>query len=179
MKRLTGAVFAALIMLLPNLVAAQQHVTVDFSTGQLWHQYGYGQSDVYQVVLPRPSAQATMRVNERAVIGHLTQAEYKPAWGPTPNMRRKDPSLPRIVRYGHPRHALGIYRLRIDWQKSGNHKFWQYVRIHGGAKMADLNQAKSSGCIRMLDPDIVQLVANIEAAQAAGETEVIVTFGHL
>jgi len=167
------------ITLCAGSAAAQQHITVDFTTGQLWHQYGDGQSDVYQIVLPTTTAQATMRVAQRPVIGQFDRAEYKPSWGPTPNMRRRDPSLPAVVRYGHPRHALGIYRLRIAWQNSGNHEFWQYVRIHGGAKEEDLNQAKSSGCIRMLDPDILRLVANIQAAQAAGETEVIVIFVHL
>jgi len=181
MRHCIAAMFVVVISitLCAGSAAAQQHITVDFTTGQLWHQHGDGQSDVYQVVLPKTTAQATMRVAQRPVIGQFDRADYKPTWGPTPNMRRRDPSLPAVVRYGHPRHALGIYRLRIAWQNSGNHEFWRYVRIHGGAKEEDLNQAKSSGCIRMLNPDIQRLVANIQAAQAAGETEVIVVFVHL
>jgi len=179
MRHFIGLAFATIIALSVSVATAQQFITVDFATGHLWHQYGDGQSDVYQIVLPKPSAQATMRLSERPVIGTLTQADYKPTWGPTPNMRRRDPSLPAVVRYGHPRHALGIYRLRIAWQNSGNHRFWQYVRIHGGAKVADLTLAKSSGCIRMLDQDILQLMANVRAAQAQGDHKVIVTFGHL
>jgi len=159
-------------------VQAQQYITVDFSTGQLWHMYGNGQRDVYQVVLPRQSAQNSMNLT-RPVVGRYTQADYKPTWWPTSNMRRRDSSLPRAVPYGHSRHPIGLYRLRIAWQNPSNPGFWQPVRIHGGAKVADLNQAKSAGCVRMLDQDINRLVANKKRAQHQGEVEVIVTFGFL
>jgi len=173
-------VLMIVVWLLGTIVPAhaQQFITVDFSTGQLWHMYGDNERDVYQVVLPRQSAQAAMAITQ-PVIGRFTQADYKPTWWPTLNMRRNDPSLPSAVRYGHPRHPIGVYRLRIAWQNPNNPGFWIPVRIHGGAKERDLNQAKSAGCIRMLDVDIERLVANKKRAQAAGQTEVIITFGFL
>jgi len=135
---------------------AQQMITVDYSTGQLYHLYtlnGEDRTDRYQVVLPKTHVQRTMGLT-RPVIGTLTQADYKPTWWPTANMRRNDPSLPKAVRYGQSRHPIGIYRLRIAWQNPRNPAFWEAVRIHGNAQTSDLNGAESAGCVRMIDQDI-------------------------
>ncbi len=157
-------------------VRAQQFITVDFSTGQLWHLYGEGQRDVYQVVLPKETVQREMNLSQ-PVIGQYVQADHKPTWWPTANMRARKPSLPREVRYGQSEHPIGIYRLRVDWQNPRNPDFWLPVRIHGGAKLADLNEAESAGCVRMLDEDIVRLVTNIKQARGHGETDIKVSFG--
>jgi len=159
--------------------SAQQFITVDFSSGQLWHTYGDGRQDLYQVVLPKHSVQSQMNIHEQPVVGRYEQADFKPTWWPTARMRREDNSLPPAVRFGEPRHPIGIYRMRILWQNPDSHSFWSPVRIHGGAQVQDLNQSKSAGCVRMLDQDIVRLVANLEQAKLDGDLEVIVTFGFL
>jgi lipoprotein-anchoring transpeptidase ErfK/SrfK len=160
-------------------VSAQQMITVDYSTGQLWHLYslnGESKTDSYQIVLPKIRVQQEMNLS-RPVIGTLKQADYKPTWWPTANMRRKNKALPKQVRYGQHGHPIGIYRLQITWHNPIDSDFWQSVRIHGNAKQADLNEAESAGCVRMLDEDIKQMVGNIEAAQRQGEKEVQVSFG--
>ena len=170
------------VLICVGLVAqaqAQQMITVDYSTGQLYHLYslnGESRTNTYQIVLPKAHVQREMNL-KRPVLGTFTQADYKPAWWPTENMRRKNPALPREVRYGQRGHPIGIYRLRIAWHNPSDPDFWAPVRIHGGAKTADLNEAESAGCVRMLDPDIVQMVNNISAAQQQGESVVHVSFG--
>lgn len=159
-----------------STLRAQQFITVDFSSGQLWHHYGQGQRDVYPIVLPKSEVQQQMNFTH-PVLGELNQADYKPTWWPTQNMRRNNPALPSSIRYGQRGHPIGIYRLRIGWMNPNNPSFWGPVRIHGGAKYADLYEAESAGCVRMLDEDIVQMVENINQAQQFGEPHVQVSFG--
>ena len=181
MRRIARSFIMVMLLCLPMKAVAQsdeQQIVVDFSTGQLWHFHTNDQPDVYQVVLPKTEVQTTMGVS-RPVHGHLTQADYKPTWWPTQNMRAGDSTLPKSVPYGNPRHPIGLFRLRIDWQNPINPNFWNPVRIHGGAKEVDLNQYKSAGCVRMLDEDIDRLVRNIEHAKGKGMVSVRVTFGYL
>jgi lipoprotein-anchoring transpeptidase ErfK/SrfK len=159
---------------------AQQFITVDFSTGQLWHLYGEGQRDVYPIVLPKEGVQRVMNMS-RPVHGVFEAADYKPTWRPTANMRRKNPALPRSVSYGQSGHPIGIYRLRISWLNPVDPHFWGPVRIHGGAKNADLHGAESAGCVRMLDEHIEHLVRTIESARSLGGENnqmVKVSFGY-
>jgi len=158
------------------LAHAQQFITVDFSTGQLWHLYGDGQQDVYPVVLPRERVQTAMNISQ-PVLGKFSQADYRPTWWPTANMRRNNPTLPSSVSYGQSGHPIGIYRIRIAWINPSDPSFWRPVRIHGGAKLVDLHQLKSAGCVRMLDDDIKRLVSNINLAGQGGKPEVQVSFG--
>jgi len=155
---------------------ATQFINVDFSTGQLWHLYGDGQRDMYPVVLPRLGVQNSLNLTQ-PVVGRFRHADYKPTWWPTVNMRRRNPSLPSSVSYGQPGHPIGIYRIRIDWVNPANPLFWRPVRIHGGAKSVDLHEAKSAGCVRMLDTDIAQLVSTIKLAGQGEKAEVQVSFG--
>lgn len=171
--------FATVMMLVfliitPLVVQAQQMIVVDFTTGQLWHLYGEGQRDRYQVVLPKIQVQEQMNLSS-PVRGSFTQADYKPTWWPTENMRKRKPSLPTAVSYGQSGHPIGIYRLRIAWQNPQDPEFWAPVRIHGGAKLADLNEAESAGCVRMLDADITRLVENIK--RHSGDVQVM--FGRM
>jgi len=159
-----------------STLRAQQFIAVDFNSGQLWHLYGEGQRDVYPVVLPKYDVQRQMDIT-RPVLGQLNQADYKPTWWPTQNMRRKNPALPSSISYGQRGHPIGIYRLRIGWTNPSNPSFWGPIRIHGGAKLADLYDAESAGCVRMLDQDIVRMVENISRAQQSGESQVQVSFG--
>src|SRR5690606_32672291 len=52
---------------------------------------------------------------------HVTHKRKNPEWRPTPNMRRKDPSLPAVVRPG-PSNPMGV---RAIYLAQG------YLRIHG------------------------------------------------
>jgi lipoprotein-anchoring transpeptidase ErfK/SrfK len=111
------------------------------------------------------------------VLRKFSQADYRPTWWPTANMRRNNPTLPSSVSYGQSGHPIGIYRIRIAWINPSDPSFWRPVRIHGGAKLVDLHQLKSAGCVRMLDDDIKRLVSNINLAGQGGKPEVQVSFG--
>lgn len=80
-------------------------------------------------------------------------------------MKRKNPDLPDAVPYSPNDHPIGIYRLRVAWQNAPDDHFWQPIRIHAGAKVADLRLNKSAGCVRMRDPDAVHLVESIDHYQ--------------
>ncbi len=149
-----------------------QYVGVDFDFREL--RYFGDTRKIYPVVLPNPTELKNMQLEVGPVDGTLTQVDHKPTWWPTPNTRADRPNLPRAVPYGHRLHPLGIYRLRIAWENPRDANFWQYVRIHGGAKQGDLYERLSLGCIRMRDPDITELVALIR--QHGGQLQV--TFGY-
>jgi len=67
-----------------------------------------------------------------------------PTWVPTPEMRRRDPTLPVSVPPG-PRNPMGLYALDLGWT---------YYRIHGTNEPQSIGRAASSGCFRMLPKDI-------------------------
>lgn len=168
-----GVIAALLFMMIPSFSdASEQVVFVDLKNARILHYYGENKEpDIYPIVLPRTNVQRLMRL-VRPIHGTFTRADYKPTWWPTENMRRKDPSLPRAVHYGEARHPIGIYRLRIAWQNPVNPRFWDAVRIHGGARADDLYEGKSSGCFRMLDSDVTRMVNIIESH--GGEARVTV-----
>ncbi len=164
---------SALVSPAAQAVTYQSTITVDFDFKEVRYQGG-GVSRIYPAVLPKPTALQSMQLDRWPVWGMLSQTDREPAWMPTPNMRRANPRLPKVVRYGEPLHPIGIYRLRVNWQNPTRPSFWQYVRIHGGAKEKDLYQHLSSGCVRMLDADITDMVALLKSA--GGETRI--TFGY-
>jgi hypothetical protein len=159
---------------------AAAHATTAISTIDVdfdFHEVRYRDSAnrrIYPAVLPKPNALQSMQLERQPVWGLLSQIDHKPTWWPTPNTRRARPTLPQAVPYGHRLHPIGIYRLRVHWQNPTRPNFWQYVRIHGGAKEQDLYQKLSSGCVRMLDANISEMVSLIR--HAGGTT--LVTFGY-
>ena len=164
---------SALVSPTAHAASPSSTIIVDFDFKEVQYQGG-GVSRIYPAVLPKPIALQSMQLERRPVHGELSQIDYKPAWMPTPDMRRANPRLPKVVRYGEPLHPIGIYRLRVNWQNPTKPDFWQYVRIHGGAKEADLYGHYSSGCVRMRDADITEMVALL---QRAGD-KTRITFGY-
>ncbi|CAK0775065.1 hypothetical protein WCLP8_5210022 [uncultured Gammaproteobacteria bacterium] len=75
-----------------------------------------------------------------------------PAWRPTPDMRRRDPTLPSVVGPG-PHNPMGLYALDLGWA---------YIRIHGTNKPESVGHASSSGCYRMLASDIRELFSMVD-----------------
>lgn len=60
-----------------------------------------------------------------------------PTWIPTPDMRKRDPSLPAQVGPG-PDNPLGSRALNLGWQ---------YYRIHGIDKLEKIGRPASNGCV--------------------------------
>lgn len=79
----------------------------------------------------------------------VTQKVEGPDWRPTPNMLKRDPSLPEYVGPG-PQNPLGTHALYLSWQ---------YYRIHGTNDTRKIGRMSSNGCIGLFNEDIEQLFA--------------------
>jgi lipoprotein-anchoring transpeptidase ErfK/SrfK len=96
----------------------------------------------------------------RATIGR--KAEW-PSWTPTANMMRRKPEL---VKYaggvpGGPRNPLGARALYL--YRGGRDTMF---RLHGTNEPWSIGQAVSSGCVRLLNDDIVHLYERTEVGAA-------------
>ena len=70
-----------------------------------------------------------------------------PTWTPTPSMRERDPSLPKVVPAG-PENPLGTHALYLSWQ---------YYRIHGTHDTRKIGRRSSDGCIGLYNEMIADL----------------------
>lgn len=85
----------------------------------------------------------------------LTQRGYteivlkrrNPTWIPTPDMRKRDPSLPDKIGPG-PDNPLGSRALNLGWQ---------YYRIHGIDKLEKIGRPASNGCVGLYNPNAERL----------------------
>lgn len=75
-----------------------------------------------------------------------------PEWRPTPNMRRRDPSLPEMVAAG-PDNPLGTHALYLSWT---------YYRIHGTHDPRKIGRQASSGCIGLYNEHIEDVFARTQ-----------------
>lgn len=73
-----------------------------------------------------------------------------PRWTPTPDMRRRDPSLPQSVAGGAPDNPLGPFALYLSWPA--------YL-IHGTHDTRKIGRKASSGCYGLHNEHIEQLYA--------------------
>lgn len=83
---------------------------------------------------------------------YVTHKRKNPEWRPTPNMRKKDPSLPEVVKPG-PKNPLGD---RAIYLAEG------YLRIHGTNNPKSIGSDASSGCFRLYTDDIHELYEAVE-----------------
>lgn len=77
----------------------------------------------------------------------VTHKRKNPEWRPTPNMRKRNPKLPAVVKPG-PTNPMGI---RAIYLAEG------YLRIHGTNEPASIGKAVSSGCYRMHNDHVSEL----------------------
>lgn len=104
------------------------------------HLIGEGTRTSYAIAVGREGAQWYGET-------HITHKRKNPEWRPTPNMRKRDPSLPAVVKPG-PRNPLGT---RAIYLAEG------YLRIHGTNDPASIGRNASSGCFRLGRDDIEEL----------------------
>ena len=74
-----------------------------------------------------------------------------PTWTPTPSMRERDPSLPKVVPAG-PDNPLGTHALYLSWQ---------YYRIHGTRDTRKIGRRSSDGCIGLYNEMIADLYPRV------------------
>lgn len=77
----------------------------------------------------------------------------EPAWAPPPEVKRVEPWLPDYIPGGSPHNPMGVRALTL----SGD----QYA-IHGTNRPNSIGTAASFGCIRMYNPDIVDLYDRVQ-----------------
>ncbi len=78
-----------------------------------------------------------------------------PDWNPPPEMLARRPDLPKRLE-GSPTSPLGARALYLAENKKDN-----LFRIHGTNEPEKIGQAVSSGCIRMLNADVMDLYERV------------------
>lgn len=127
-------------------------VVVDTPARRLYFVMGNGKAMRYGVGVGRQG----LALKGNAYVGR--KAEW-PSWTPTPNMIRREPE--RNLKYaggmpGGPNNPLGARALYL--YRDGNDTMF---RLHGTNQPQSIGHAMSSGCIRMLNHDIVDLYQRV------------------
>ena len=82
----------------------------------------------------------------------ITRKAEWPDWTPPPQMLKRRPDLPRHMK-GGPENPLGARALYLGGS---------LYRIHGSNEPETIGQAVSSGCIRMLNDDVIDLYSRVK-----------------
>jgi lipoprotein-anchoring transpeptidase ErfK/SrfK len=124
-------------------------ITIDTKNRYLYLSLEGGQAMRYDVGVGRDG----FAWQGRAYIGR--RAEW-PTWTPPADMLKRRPDLPKVMRGGieNPLGARAMYL----YNNHGDTMF----RIHGTNEPDTIGQAVSSGCIRLLNEDIVDLYERIK-----------------
>ncbi len=130
-------------------------IVVSFSDRRLYYVVRPGQALSYLIGTP-------VLEEKWSGVLNVSNKRVHPRWIPTPDMRRKDPSLPDMVPGGHPRNPLGPRALYL-----GNTLY----RIHGTDAPWTVGDEVSNGCIRLYNRDIVDLYNRVPVG-----TKVVVTW---
>ncbi|MFT6657890.1 L,D-transpeptidase [Maritalea sp.] len=115
-------------------------IVVETSERRLYFVLGNGRAIRYGVGVGREGFQwsGTNRISRKA--------EW-PGWTPPPAMRKRVPGLPAYMP-GGPKNPLGARALYIGST---------LYRLHGTSEPWTIGQAVSSGCIRLVNSDIIDL----------------------
>ncbi|KQS80602.1 hypothetical protein ASG25_03240 [Rhizobium sp. Leaf384] len=129
-------------------------IVVDTPARRLYYVLGGGRAMRYGIGVGREG----YALSGNAYIGR--KAEW-PTWTPTPNMIRRDPE--RNLKYagglpGGPNNPLGARAIYL--YRGGNDTRF---RIHGTNQPRSIGQAMSSGCVRMLNHDVIDLYDRVKA----------------
>ncbi len=117
-------------------------VIVDTSERRLYYLLKDGKAITYRVAVGKPHMQWFGST-------FVTAKRENPGWTPTARMRRQ--GYPAYVPPG-PKNPLGIRAIYLGWGE---------YRIHGTISPRSIGRAASSGCIRMLNRDIVDLYKRV------------------
>nr|CAD6609462.1 L,D-transpeptidase [Rhizobium sp. TCK] len=128
-------------------------IVVDTPARRLYHVMENGQAMRYGVGVGR----AGLALAGNAYVGR--KAEW-PSWTPTPNMIRRDPE--KNLKYaggvpGGPNNPLGARAIYL--YRNGNDT---HFRIHGTNQPQTIGYAMSSGCVRMMNHDVIDLYERVK-----------------
>lgn len=117
-------------------------IVVDTSERRLYYMLKGGKAIRYRVAVGKPKMQWFGNT-------FVTLKRKNPGWRPTPRMRRQ--GYPKYVPPG-PRNPLGVRAIYLGWSE---------YRIHGTTSPRSIGRAASSGCIRMLNRDVIDLYERV------------------
>ncbi|MBB6180818.1 L,D-transpeptidase [Pseudorhizobium flavum] len=128
-------------------------IVVDTPARRLYHVMENGQAMRYGVGVGR----AGLALSGSAYVGR--KAEW-PSWTPTPNMIRREPE--KNLKYaggvpGGPNNPLGARAIYL--YRNGNDT---HFRIHGTNQPQTIGYAMSSGCVRMMNHDVIDLYERVK-----------------
>ncbi len=123
-----------------TLEEAEHPIVVDLGERKLHYYDSAGVRLTFPITSPRPS-------EEEFGVMRVTKKRDQPIWIPTPNQRKLDPTLPKVVRPG-PENPLGSRALNLSRG---------YLRIHGTNEPETIGQAVSDGCYRMYNTHVEML----------------------
>ncbi|MCS4240978.1 lipoprotein-anchoring transpeptidase ErfK/SrfK [Rhizobium sp. BIGb0125] len=126
-------------------------VVVDTPARRLYYVMGEGRAMRYGVGVGRQG----LALKGDAYIGR--KSEW-PSWTPTANMMRRDPNNLKYAggMPGGPNNPLGARALYL--YRGGNDTMF---RLHGTNQPQSIGHAMSSGCIRMLNHDVIDLFERV------------------
>ncbi len=119
-------------------------IVVSTEERRLYYVLGNGQAIQYGVGVGRPGF-------EWSGTKTVTMKREWPDWRPPAEMLRRRPDLPRYMA-GGPDNPLGARALYLGSS---------LYRIHGSNEPETIGQAVSSGCIRMLNEDVIDLYSRV------------------
>ena len=127
-------------------------VVVDTPAKRAYYVLGGGQAIRYGVGVGR----AGMALSGNAYVGR--KAEW-PSWTPTPNMQRREERYRKLAGGlpGGPNNPLGARAMYL--YRSGNDTMF---RLHGTNQPESIGHAMSSGCIRMMNHDVIDLYNRVQ-----------------
>ncbi|AJE45711.1 L,D-transpeptidase [Celeribacter indicus] len=109
-------------------------------------------SEDESLYLVHPSSVPMSEELTRRGYTEIVLKRRNPTWIPTPNMRERDPTLPRSIGPG-PDNPLGTRALNLSWQ---------YYRIHGIDLVEKIGRPASNGCVGIYNENIERLFDLVE-----------------
>lgn len=133
---------------------APGQLIVSFGDRRLYHIVSRGKAISYPIAVPRPQSrwQGVERVSYKKV---------NPTWTPTPEMRRENPKLPRVVAGGHPKNPLGNRAIYLGST---------LYRIHGTDAPWTIGKNVSRGCVRMHNDHVAELYKKVRTGMKVTST---------
>jgi lipoprotein-anchoring transpeptidase ErfK/SrfK len=119
-------------------------IIINTSERRLYYVLGHGMALRYSVAVGKEGMQWSGET-------FVQSKRRNPGWTPTARMRRENPYLPAFVPPG-PKNPLGVRAIYLGWSE---------YRIHGTNMPGSIGRAASSGCIRMLNADVMDLFERV------------------
>ena len=123
-----------------NSAKKRGSIIVDTNSNNLYFVLGFGKAIQYRVATAKPGF-------EWAGTHTVASKTQWPDWRPPVEMRARRPELPAYMA-GGPKNPLGARAMYLGGS---------IYRIHGTNEPSSIGKHASSGCIRMLNADVIEL----------------------